>query len=127
MAYIALPYRFDSTIFLSIVIPIVVAKNATTESAASSQHSRIFFICLELKLLINCAETARPSYRQNKTPKVFCLTFGVRVNPGDRFSHILYHLLLLYQHKAVIRMRQSRTLQIPNRTGIDIKQIDCIG
>ena len=39
----------------------------------------------------------------------------------------VYHLPLPYQHKAVIRTRQSRTLQIPNRTGIDIKQIDCIG
>ena len=39
----------------------------------------------------------------------------------------VYHLLLPYQHKSVIRTRQSRTLQIPNRTGIDIKQIDCIG
>ena len=48
-----------------------------------------------LKLLINCAETARPSYRQNKTPKVICLTFGVRVTrvTASRIYYIIYFSL----------------------------------
>ena len=38
-------YMIYTDLLLSVA---VVAKNATTESAASSPHSRIFFICLEI-------------------------------------------------------------------------------